>query len=235
MVQIINRLSDEFGTHAILKGGMELRLADCPRHTNDLDYVFIPYTSKTQLKETIFEALQKESGLTISYFVNSRCIRYQIESSAASVQIEVQVALECSSIALSTADLARQTHQQARIIRGMDFRYALAHKLAAWNERELIRDLYDVYYMTVILNVKPHREVLKQRLSKVEPRNSHKKKYCMTIDEFIRKLDRCAQSLTQNAASTEMRDYLSTIELPGLDRKIIGGINRIIEYLSEHE
>lgn len=42
MVWLMNYLADTFGHSAILKGGMELRLLYCPRHTNDIDYVFIP-------------------------------------------------------------------------------------------------------------------------------------------------------------------------------------------------
>jgi predicted nucleotidyltransferase component of viral defense system len=37
MVWLINFLADRFGNKAILKGGMELRLLDCPRYTNDID------------------------------------------------------------------------------------------------------------------------------------------------------------------------------------------------------
>jgi predicted nucleotidyltransferase component of viral defense system len=52
MVWIINQLADKFGNHAILKGGMELRLFDCPRYTNDLDYIFIPFASKNEISKT---------------------------------------------------------------------------------------------------------------------------------------------------------------------------------------
>jgi hypothetical protein len=36
MIEVIHFLSDQFPNQAILKGGMELRLIDCPRYTNDL-------------------------------------------------------------------------------------------------------------------------------------------------------------------------------------------------------
>lgn len=49
MIRLINLLADAFPGRAILKGGMELRLLQCPRHTNDLDYIFIPFTSKTEI------------------------------------------------------------------------------------------------------------------------------------------------------------------------------------------
>ena len=56
---------------------------------------------------------------------------------------------------MSTSTLARSKNQQGRIIRVMNFNTALAHKLAAWNERDLIRDLYDAYYLFVVLHARP--------------------------------------------------------------------------------
>ncbi|TFG65851.1 MAG: hypothetical protein E4H28_03325, partial [Gemmatimonadales bacterium] len=61
-------------------------------------------------------------------------------------QIEVHVAAECETEELSTMALARANNQQGRIIRVMSLPVALAHKLAAWNERRLMRDLYDAWF-----------------------------------------------------------------------------------------
>jgi hypothetical protein len=36
---------------------MELRLLDCPRYTNDLDYVFIPFASKKEVSKILADAL----------------------------------------------------------------------------------------------------------------------------------------------------------------------------------
>jgi hypothetical protein len=54
------------------------------------------------------------------------------------LQVEVNVALECPNEPLSTATLARTHNMLPKIIRGMRFDVALAHKIAAWNERRLI-------------------------------------------------------------------------------------------------
>ena len=42
-VQIMHRFAEAFEDHAIIKGGMALRLLDSPRATTDIDYVFVPY------------------------------------------------------------------------------------------------------------------------------------------------------------------------------------------------
>jgi predicted nucleotidyltransferase component of viral defense system len=231
MVLIINLLADKFGSNAILKGGMQLRLVDCPRFTNDLDYVFIPFASKKEIKDRILRALGDYPGLKISYTVNSKCIRYLVAYENINVQVEVNVALECESVEMSTSTLARSKNQQGRIIRVMNFNTALAHKLAAWNERDLIRDLYDAYYLFVVLHAKPDLKVLKQRLSHVESRKKNAKPAAMSIDDFIAKLEFAANNLTAEMVKNELKDYMPLEELAGLDKKIIGGISKLVEFL----
>ena len=41
MLWVMHRFSQVFGEHAIIKGGMALRLLDSPRATNDIDYVAV--------------------------------------------------------------------------------------------------------------------------------------------------------------------------------------------------
>jgi predicted nucleotidyltransferase component of viral defense system len=231
MVLIINLLADKFGCNAILKGGMQLRLVDCPCFTNDLDYVFVPFASKKEIKDRIFKALGEPPGLTVSYTINSKCIRYLVAYGEIKVQVEVNVALECESEEMSTSTLAKSKNQQGRIIRVMNFNTALAHKLAAWNERGLIRDLYDAYYLFVVLHAKPDLKVLKQRLARVESRKKNGKPIEMSIDEFIEKLEFTESKLTAETVKNELKDYMPHDELAGLDKKIIGGISKLVEFL----
>ena len=65
MVWLINYLADSFGNSAILKGGMELRLLDCPRFTNDIDFIFVPYSSKKDVSKIVLETLKKVPGLNM--------------------------------------------------------------------------------------------------------------------------------------------------------------------------
>jgi predicted nucleotidyltransferase component of viral defense system len=231
MVLIINVLADRFGSNAILKGGMQLRLVDCPRFTNDLDYVFIPFSSKKEIKDRILKTLNEIPELTVSYTINSKCIRYLVAYGEINVQLEVNIALECESEEMSTSTLAKSKNQQGRIIRVMNFNTALAHKLAAWNERDLIRDLYDAYYLFVVLHAKPDLLVLKQRLARVESRKKNIKPTAMSIDAFIAKLEFTANNLTAEMVKNELKDYMQLEELAGLDKKIIGGISKLVEFL----
>jgi|WetSurMetagenome_2_1015567.scaffolds.fasta_scaffold00272_22 predicted nucleotidyltransferase component of viral defense system len=233
MLRIINLFADEFGNHAILKGGMELRLADCPRFTNDLDYVFVPYSSKKEIKDRLLDALKSETDLSVSCGINSKCIRCVVARETVKVQIEVNVSAEIPSSPLSTSSLARAANVPPRIIRGMDFRHALSHKLAAWNERGLVRDLFDVYYIAVHLMVSPDVDTLVRRLGRVETGRKNARASSMPLDEFIAKIESAASALTGETVEDELRDYLAPEELPGLDRKIAGGIRKVIDFLRE--
>jgi predicted nucleotidyltransferase component of viral defense system len=230
MVEIMHLLADTFPNQAILKGGMELRLLECPRYTNDLDYVFIPFESKRDVSELIANALKQIPGVAVQVMMHSTCIRYLIEKDTIKVQLEVNVDKYCKSEALSTSSLASGNKLLPRIIRVMSFPVALAHKLAAWNERGLIRDLFDVAFMVNVLNVKPDPDILKSRLENVNYRSkmmTGKRK--MTITEFVEKLLSASQHLTEGAIETELRDYLAPEEIPGLEKKIKVAVNKIVK------
>ncbi len=54
---VMHRFAEVFEDHAIIKGGMALRLMDCPRSTTDIDYVFVPYRSKNDVRARIESVL----------------------------------------------------------------------------------------------------------------------------------------------------------------------------------
>jgi hypothetical protein len=229
MVEIMHLLSDLFPNQAILKGGMELRLLDCPRNTNDLDYIFIPFDSKKDISELLTSALTRIPDINVQLKIHSTCIRYVIEKGNTKVQLEINVDKECPSEPLSTSSLALGNGLPPRVIRAMNFSVALSHKLAAWNERDLIRDLYDISFMVNVLGIQPDLHILKKRLDNVHYRFKTKiQKKTMSIDEFIEKLVTTAQKLTPEAIEIELRDYLSMEELPGLDKKIKNAISKVI-------
>jgi hypothetical protein len=228
MVEVMHFLSDAFPNQAILKGGMELRLMDCPRFTNDLDYIFIPYELKKNAAEILMNALSQFPDAKIKSTVHSTCIRFLIEKDTTTIQLEVNVAMTCKSEPVSTSSLAVKNGFLPRVIRAMSLPVALSHKLAAWNERGLIRDLYDMTFLTNILGIKLDPGTLYDRLQNVHYRYKMKfQKNQMPISVFIAKLTSASQKLTQDAIDKELKDYLSKEELPGLDKKIKVAINTI--------
>ncbi len=232
MVWLINYIADNFGNSAILKGGMELRLLDCPRFTNDINFIFVPYSSKKDVSKIILEALNKVPELKVRHTINSKCLRCICEYNSLHVQLEINVAQECESQELSTASFAKTHNQSGRIIRGMRFDIALSHKIAAWNERGLIRDLYDCYFMVYMLDIVPDIPTLKQRLSKSQIRIGRKtNKISMTLSEFRLKLDDTISTITQDLIEEQLRDFFSPEDLPGLENKIKIGLKRLLSLL----
>ena len=231
MMAVINHLSEAFGAHAILKGGMCLRLLDCPRFTNDLDYVFIPYKSKGTVAPDIIRVLNAMPDVEVSHSLNSKCLRCRLRRDDVLLQVEVQVAEKCPSTDLSTVSLAHVYGAQPRIIRVMNFETALAHKVAAWNERRLMRDLYDIHYLFTIMGTMPAMDILLQRLQTVQSRRNRNRSVNMSLSELIAEIEREAAGLNQRQIDQELRDVLGHEDRVGLDLKLRISMHRLCEHL----
>jgi len=232
MVWVMNRFAEVFGPRAVLRGGMILRLLDCPRHTNDLDYVLVPYRSKKDVAEELLGVLSELQGADISWSMHSQCLRYLIDYNGIKTQVEVGVAMECKTEELSTMRLSRANNQQGRIVRVMSLDVALAHKLAAWNERRLMRDLYDAYFMHTIMDVKADWGTLQQRLARINrpahargPANDRQ----MSLGKFLSALSQAAGDLDQEHVAAELRDFLAEDDLAGLAVKMKIGLKYMVD------
>jgi hypothetical protein len=232
MVRIMNHFAEIFGPRAILKGGMVLRLLDCPRFTNDLDYVFVPHSSKKEIAPEVVKALQALDDVTVTHSLNSKCLRCQVVGAGARVQVEVQVAENCSTTELSTIRLAHEHRLQGRIIRVMSYESSLAHKLAAWNERRLLRDLYDAYFLFTVMAVQPDFHVLMRRLESVERRGPHGgRKRRMSLSELVSDMKHEVTELNQAKLEKELREILAPEELAGLAMKLRISISSLCDRL----
>lgn len=232
-VWLMHRISEAFGEHAILKGGMALKLLNCPRNTNDIDYVFVPYDSKKEIEARLNEILGEIPGAKISRSMNSKALKIIIHAAGITLQIEANVSRECKTIAMSTSSLAARAGQFGRIIRIMSLDVALSHKLAAWNERRLMRDIYDVYYLYQIIGETPDIPALLARLDKMESRLPRLKKLkSMDMKRFIDELASAALDLSEEAVRKELSPLLDERELAGLDKKLKLTLNKLAEFLA---
>ena len=220
MIFLINTFAQKFPQSAILKGGMCLRLLDCPRLTNDIDYVFVPYRSKKDILRGVTSVLDDIDGLTYEYSMNSKCLRIRVKYGELSTQIEANVAEEYPATSVSTAALSRQQGMLGRVVQVSSYDVSMANKLAAWNERALVRDLYDLYFLYTMVKAKPDMAVLEKRLQKVAstPRNRNPKR--MTLDQLLAKLRARLAALAADDTMLELSDYLPSDELQGLETKI---------------
>ena len=210
---IVDFFAQKFGNSAILKGGMSLRLMHSPRYTNDVDYIFIPFDSKKDAKTLIEEALAQVEGLSFNTTMNSKALRIIIDYAGQQAQIEINVEKECPSIPMSSSLLSTPYGYPARVIRVMEPGVAFAHKIAAWNERELMRDLYDVYQYESLFKAEPQMDILRKRLKCARSyKNVVAAKDLLTLVEKMRK---CAEGLTESSFG-ELVPLLDSAELAGL-------------------
>ncbi|WP_173466971.1 nucleotidyl transferase AbiEii/AbiGii toxin family protein [Fibrobacter succinogenes] len=210
---IVDFFAQKFGNSAILKGGMSLRLMHSPRYTNDVDYIFIPFDSKKDAKTLVEEALSLVEGLKYNTTMNSKALRIIVDYAGQQAQIEINVEMECPSIPMSSSLLSTPYGYPARIIRVMEPGVAFAHKIAAWNERELMRDLYDVYQYESLFRTAPNMEILYKRLKSA--RSYKNVVAAKNIDALVEKMRKCAENLTESSFS-ELIPLLDAVELAGL-------------------
>lgn len=225
---IVDFFSTSFGNSAILKGGMALRLMHSPRYTNDVDYIFIPFDSKKDAKVLIEQALSKVNGLQFYSTMNSKALRILLTYGGQRAQIEINVENECPSIPMSSAQLSTAHGRPARILRIMEPGVSFAHKIAAWNERELMRDLYDIYQYESLFKVKPQIDILQMRLKKA--RSYKGVTAAREINELVDKLTQVAEKLNDDNLA-ELRPLLSEEELAGLAFRMRPAILRLCEKL----
>jgi predicted nucleotidyltransferase component of viral defense system len=234
MIFLINTFAEKFPQSAILKGGMCLRLLDCPRLTNDIDYIFVPYSSKNDILEGVLGMLDEIDGLSYEYTLNSKCLRIRVRYGELETQIEANVAQEHSTTFISTAALSRQLGLLGRIVQVSSYDTAMANKLAAWNERALLRDLYDLYFFYTMVQVMPDMVVLQKRLEKVASTPRNKNPPRMTREQLVTKLRKRLSNLSTDDM-LELSDYLPSGELQGLEIKIRSQLLQFCDALEESQ
>ena len=219
---VLERIAETFGKRAVLRGGMVLRILGSPRFTNDLDYWFVPYKSKKDIVPEILACLEGIEGAAVRHSLNSKCLRVVLRRGGTTVQVEAKAAMEAPSTAASTRLFSRQFGLPPRVIPVAEHSAALADKLAAWNERRLVRDLFDIWFF-LRMGVRPDTKVLEARLRK--PAYSRLVKSAdrfsgRTAGEFYEFLRRHTAKLTDEEIERSMADYLPPEEITGLAMQI---------------
>jgi len=218
IARVLDLFAQQFPRRAVLRGGMVLRVLGSPRFTNDLDYLFFPYRSKKDIVEEVVSCLKRIEGASVSHSLNSKCLRAVVTVGDTTVQVEAKVAMSARTTMASTRLVARAFSLPPRMVLVAEHSVSLANKLAAWNERRIIRDLYDVWFF-LQMGVKPDEDTLLERLRK--PAYSrlveHKKRFTGgSLANFYDFMREHASQLTEADIAEELADYLPADELPGL-------------------
>jgi hypothetical protein len=200
---------------------MALRLLNCPLRTVDIDYVFIPFKSNKEIVYRIGGVLREIDGAVVDMNLRSKMLRADLRVDDVAIQIEANVALRCETIPMATGGFAHSVGQPSQVVRIMSPATALSHKLAAWNERRLLRDLYDCYFLAARAGASPDESVLDQRLSKIESRLPRLKgTRRMSRSQFAGTLRRAVDNLTDADFETELAGLLPAEDLAGLAIRI---------------
>lgn len=218
MAEVIDLFAEEFKEQAILRGGMVLKVLGSSRYTNDLDYIFTPYRSKKEISEKILISLNKIPNCTTKYAFNSSCLRILLSVDQTKIQIEAKVAEQIKTSVISTQSYSPQFNLPKRLIRIVDHSISLSNKLAAWNERRLARDLFDIWFF-MQMNIKPDEETLLKRLKKIEYSKLIKKTDYFkgrTLPEFYDFIRQVASDTPDSKIEAELSDYLTPEELAGI-------------------
>ena len=150
------------------------------------------------------------------------------------IQVEAAVMLNCASTPMSTGGFAQHQGQPPQVIRIMSPEDALAHKLAAWNERRLMRDLFDCYFFVGRLEVEVDRSTLESRLASVSSRiPAIARRNSMSLAEFANELADAAGKLTAEALRDELVGLVPEEELAGLDLRMKAVLRKLADRLSQ--
>jgi predicted nucleotidyltransferase component of viral defense system len=238
MAALIAFIADKFPQNAVLKGGMSMKAAfNCRRHTADIDWTFIPFKSK----KPVFEKIEKEietldyvritgKGMrsTNAFFEISLKSRPEIRT-----KIEFSTEEECPTIPVSGSEFANSVDLPGFILNIISPPVAMSHKLAAWLERDEIKDIYDTYYYT-ISGIIPDIGVLKKRLFKVNYQRKTRLPKKMTISGFLSLLLERVKGLSEKDMQS-LSPILPANELPSLKQKIQSAISRLAFEIENRE
>lgn len=231
LVRLLHHIGQELPVQGIVKGGLVLRLLDCPRRTNDLDLVLVPYGSKRDAAPKLRRILETFPCDRMDIATHSTAIRARVRQGTVVAQVEASVAEECPSLPMSTSSLAAQHRELPRVVRVMRFEDALAHKLGAWMDRRLMRDLYDIFYWHGVQGVMPDSEVLRTRLASVRSRKGPAKSW--SLDRLRESLLQGVEGLSDDDLRSELQPVLPETELVGLSVRIRGVVRTLAMRLAE--
>jgi hypothetical protein len=219
IARVLDLFAQRFPKQAVLRGGMVLRVLGSPRLTNGLDYLFFPFRSKKDIAEEVVGCLESIEGASISYSLNSKCLRAVLTVDGVTVQVEAKVAMSASTSMASTRLVGQPFGLPPRMVLVAEHSVALANKLAAWNERRLVRDIYDAWFF-LQMGILPDEKTITQRLVKpiysrlVKPADRFRGE--ASLPEFYEFLRQCVSQISDADIAGELVDYLPPDELVGL-------------------
>lgn len=234
LLRIMHVLGEKFRRHLVLKGGMLLRLLNCPRSTQDIDYIWLSTESKKILVRALEKALESLGDIQITAAnLNSRGIFVDVVDRnnpelRGKIEIDVKPSLNLPSEGLSTVAIANQYAMTGRIISTIALPEAFAHKIAATIERDVARDLYDLSQFEPLCAYDVG--TLQKRLAKIEIRRAKPK--AISFPQASKLLSQRLETLTEAMVAQELHPLLPPNQRQGLVPLIRAAVSRIVARLA---
>lgn len=233
LVSLLNLLAERLKDRLILKGGMLLRLLECPRYTKDLDFCFLSKESKKILMKEVVSALYGESNWKVTrQDLNSRGIFIdvldRVSQAEATLEISVIPSTHLPPEPVSTAKVAELYSLSGRVVRVMAPAEAFSNKIAACLERSVGRDLYDLSLFEPMTTFDV--STLEDRFSRLEIDRSKPKK--ITWDEAAALLQKRLDAFTEERLRAEVFPLIPRDHQPGLLLIIRASVSRIIQRIN---
>lgn len=234
LLRIMHVLGEKFRAHLVLKGGMLLRLLNCPRSTQDIDYTWLSTESKKILVKELEKALESLGDIQITAAnLNSRGIFVDVADLnnpdlRGKIEIDVKPSLNLPSEGLSTIAIANQYAMVGRIISTIALPEAFSHKIAATIERDVARDLYDLSQFEPLCAYDVG--TLQKRLSRIEIRRAKPK--AISFQEASAMLSQRLETLTEKLVAQELYPLLPPNQRQGLIPIIRATVSRVASRLA---
>lgn len=218
LLEVIQKISETFGPKAVLRGGMALRLQGISRSTIDADFSFQSSVHKKKdFGEELVNLITTLSDELIEVNYHSSIVQIIANVNSVKIIIEGSTSSAFEPTIISTAPIASRLKKQPAMISIMPNDMALAHKLAAWLERRLVRDLYDIYVLYDRLESTPDPEVLKARLEKINYlKGVAPRPKLRDSSEFLHFLKEQVKTLDPDVIESQMRGMIDDRELNGI-------------------
>jgi len=232
LVFLMNLLAEKLKEALVLKGGMLLRLYQCPRFTQDIDYVWVSKQSRKVLAEQIKKHIEGVEWLEILEMeLNSRGVFLELKERGNTQKVLLEISVAKSTFLpsepMTTVNLSEKYQLQGRIITTMALPEAYSNKIAAAIERDVMRDLYDLSQFETLGNF--DETTLKSRLNKVMIRRGKEKK--ISFREAAERLEEKKNNLTQKRIEQELHPLLPENYRPGILKIIQAALGRLVQRL----
>ncbi len=240
LVRIMHALGEKFRKDLVLKGGMLLRLLNCPRSTQDVNYIWLSTESRKVLARQVEQVFSGMPEIVLDAIaLNSRGVFIDVASRdnpqiRGKIEITSQESLNLPSEGISTSALAGAFSLTGRIISTIALPEAFAHKIAASIERDVARDLYDLSQFEPLCSFDV--PTLRDRLGRLEINRT--KPRAISFQDAAKKLRDKIETVSEESLERELAPLLPEHQRKGLSLLIRAALSRIaaqVESVSDHQ